>query len=1129
MKKPYGCIVAMSRSTLEMMRGPRSPIWILAILGMFFATGDVIRAQTSSAQLSGFVLDSTGARLAGAKVTIVNTGTKILKETTTNEAAEYTFPSLLPGVYEVSASSAGFAVAKEVGVTLNVGDVRSLDFTLRVGQSSETVTITSSTQLMNTENSEVGQVINERQVLDIPLNGRNFEQLVTLGEGAYSTSGGASSQFRPQLGNSDLGFAGGRYNSVSYLIDGTTNRDVAYGNPILFPSVEALQEFKEQAGTYSAQYGGSAQQVNINFRSGTDQLHGSLYDFLRNESLNARSFLAGPRVPELRWNQFGYAAGGPVYIPKLYDGRGKTFFFANYEGLRQQANSPGYANVPDPAQLSGVFPTTITNPSTGLPTSNIIIDPQTKLPFPNNTIPADRISQFAKTYNKFFLAPNTSGSNGNYFGQVTAPISSDQQNYRVDENFNSRNSMFFRYSRSNYAGTSGSLESTGNSGQVIYTARVNAYQGVWTRTISSSLLNELRIGYIHTLNDRDSPLIDQADFNALGIKGAYTDITQYELPEVIFSGNGLTLGGTNINQPTIDRTWTWDGSDSLILTRGSHTFNIGFDYRNWKRTNGKGANLGQISFNGETTGNALADYLLGLPQNVTLPQPTPLATSASNLSFNFPQFSVGAYGEDQWKVTHRLSITSGLRYDFYSISREATGAWAWLDPTISGGGLCVGTNKLEKLGISNNLEHYCGRKTPNGAPKLQFAPRIGIAFQPVADGKTTVRAGYGVFFDTPEENDDVNIANIYPFFQNGSYTTVPGVSQVDLSTPFPTITTLQPVTSSQLGLVFTAPAKRSTYSSQWSLALEREVTRGTRLSASYLGSHTVHLQTRLNYGQPTYYDPANPSPFTAREPYQNFGLNFYGQSYEPNANYNAGTLKLQHNEKDLELLTSFTWSRSMDIRSGAFGVGNDGSAGAGGWAGPSDTYNLQRDYARSSFDTNKRFVASFVYELPIGRGKRLLGNASRLADVAVGGWQANGIATIQSGLPFSIYASDTNTLIGTYNQRANILHSPLPNGFHRSATEWFDTTAFAQPAPGIFGTSGRNILLDPYFHQWDLSLFKSFSITERLRLQLRGEAFNAFNRTNLGVPNTDVNSPTFGTINNSSPGRIIQVAGKLLW
>lgn len=1108
---------ANHRRTFTRSRGRRSHYgWMLLVLFLFLVSAAGTPAQTSSAQLSGAVVDSTGARLPDVRVVILNSNTRVSRETTTNDAGEYTFASLLPGGYEVSASKNGFTTAREVGITLNVGDVRSVDVTLAVGQASQTVTITADAQLVNTNNSEVAQVIDEKQVLDIPLNGRSFEQLVTLGEGAYSTSGGASSGFRPQLGNSDLGIAGGRYNSVSYLIDGMTNRDVGFGAPILFPSIDALQEFKEQTGTYSAQYGGSAQQVNINFKTGTDHLHGSAYDFLRNEALDARSFLSGPRVPELRRNQFGFSAGGPVYVPKLYNGRGKTFFFANYEGLRQTANSTGYVIVPDPAQLAGVFPTTI-------------LDPQTGKPFPNNTIPSDRISQFAQTYDKFFLAPNTSSPNGNYFGQVANPIDSDQQNYRVDENINSTNSLFFRYSWSNYNGTTGGLNGTGDSGLTIYNAQVRAYQGEWTRTISHSILNEFRFGYIHTINDNDAPSIDQADFNALGIKGGYPDITQFELPNLTFSGNGLTSTGTSINSPTLDRTGIWDGSDSLILSRGAHTFNVGFGYRKWTRVTGKGANLGVINFNGETTGNPLADYLLGLPQNITFPQPTPLAPSASQLAFSFPQFSLGPYVEDQWKVSPRFSVTTGLRYDFYSISRAASGGWAWLDPTVRGGGLCIGTTELEKLGISNDLEHYCGARTPNGAPKFDFAPRIGLAFQPTKSGRTAIRAGYGIFYDTPEENDDVNIANIYPFFQNGSYTTVPGVSQVQLATPFPTITTFAPITTAQLGFVFSAPQKQATYSSQWSLGVEHELSQGTKLSATYLGSHTVHLQTRVQLGQPTYYDPQHPTPFTAREPWPNFGLNFYGQSYAANASYNAGTIKIQHNAKDLELLSSFTWSRSMDIRSGAFGVGNDSSAGGSGWAGPSDTYNLRRDYARSSFDINKRFVASFVYALPVGRGKRLLNSVNRLEDSVLGGWQVNGIGTIQNGLPYSIYAQDIDTLIGTNNQRANILHQPVPSGFHQTAAHWFDTTAFAQPAPGVFGTSGRNILLAPHLTQWDLSLFKNFTILEGVKFQLRGEAFNALNHTNLGVPNTDVNSSSFGSIAGSAPGRIVQVAGKVIW
>ena len=410
---------------------------------------------------------------------------------------------------------------------------------------------------------------------------------------------------------------------------------------------------------------------------------------------------------------------------------------------------------------------------------------------------------------------------------------------------------------------------------------------------------------------------------------------------------------------------------------------------------------------------------------------------------------------------------------------KRTGCWPWLDPTVAGGGLCVGYSKWESLNIDSPLEHRCGNKTtPGSAPDKQFAPRVSFAWQPKGVGQTAVRGGFGIFYDTPEENDDVNIAAVYPFFENGQYITDPGVSQVDLAKPFPTITTLAPVTKSQLGFVFGAPVHQPSYSNQWSLALEREFGKGTIVTMSYLGSHSVHLPSRLLQNQATYYDPSHPTSAAERNPYPNFG-ELWGQTYAPSATYEAGTIKVRHQSKGLELLASFTWSKEMDEISAEFGVGSAGSDGGGGWAGVSDAYDIHRDYARGTIDINKRFVASFNYELPMGRGKQFLTNDNRFVDQVIGGWQVSGIVSIQDGLPYTIFAADTNGLIQTFSERANLVHSPYPSSFKKSTGEWFDTTAFAQPNPGLFGTSGRDILLSPHLNNWDLSLFKNFPIVER--------------------------------------------------
>jgi hypothetical protein len=960
----------------------------------------------------------------------------------------------------------------------------------------------------------VSQVISQEQVVDLPLNGRNFTELLLLGGGAYKTSGGQSSGARP-LNGGDIGIAGARYSSTSYLLDGMTNRDIDAGPPILMPSIDAIQEFKEQTGTYSAQYGSSAIQVNLHFKSGTNQLHGTGYDFIRNDAFDARNFFDGPSIAKLRQNQFGYSLGGPVYIPKLYDGKNKSFFFANYEALRTRQDANGYVLVPNPNQLQGNF-SSLTTP---------ILDPSTGLPFAGNLIPSSRISAFATEYRKYFLTPNTNAAQGNWFGDVSTPTNGDQQTYRFDQIFGPKDTVFFRYTTNLLHATTGGPNATGDSGQTTRRADVQNYQGSYTRTVKQNIVNQFQIGYIYADNASGAPLISAASLAALGIKGGFPSIPSPELPLVSFVGDGLTSGGTDLNYPTLDHTSIWDTSDSLNIVKGAHTLNFGFSYRNWVRTNGKGANLGDYGFNGYATGNPVADFLLGLPASVEIPQPTPLAQAASQVAFKYPQFSVGPYVEDSWKVNRQLTVTAGLRYDFYSLPREQNNRWWWLDPTVPGGGICFADKQVVAAGAGGDIGHYCGSTTPGSAQKSVFAPRVGMAFQPVAGGKTVIRSGWGIFYDTPEQGDDVNVSNIYPFFQNGGYQTGPGLTPISLSQPFPSVTSFSPVQPSQLGFVFSAPLYvKNPYYEQWSFTVERQLASSTKLEVGYLGSEAHHLPTRIYLNQPYPYDPANPTSFVARQPYPNFG-DLFGQEYRGNSNYNALNVRLEHRSGDLTLLAVYTWSRSMDDRSAQFGLTGD----ANGWSAPLDSRDMRLDYARSTFDVPQRFVGSFMYQIPVGKGKRIFNNMPRPVDLLAGNWQVNGIVTVQTGFPFTIEAADLDSEIGTFAQRANVSGNPLPSGLNQNIDHWFNTSVFSQPAIGRFGNTGRNILNGPGLTNVDLSLFKSIPVTERLKLQLRFESFNLFNHAQFQIPDNDVNSPTFGVIGSANPGRIIQLAGKIIW
>ena len=1079
------------------------------LLTLWVVFGTRVVAQTSTAQISGTITDSSGAVVPQAKVTISNEETGVKRKLQTNDGGNYTVPMLPPGRYTVGAENQGLARVQRTGLVLNVGDVSRIDLTLPVGETQQTVTVAGAAETLNTENSEISQVISENQVVDLPLNGRQWQQLIFLGAGSYSEV--ASPQTRVNsVGN--LGINGARTDANQYLIDGMTNRDVAFGAPIINPSIDALAEFKEETSTYSAQYGGASNQINLHYKSGTNELHGSAFEFLRNEALDDRGYFDGAVKAKLRQNQFGYSLGGPIIIPKLYNGKNKTFFFANYEGQRNSSSAYAYLWLIPTDMRKGQF-------------STPIVDPQTLAPFPNQTIPASRISQFASAFFPFMLQPNLTNSTlGNYFGSGTSGYNADQQNYKFDENIGTKDSMFFRYTTSPFFLNNGGFSPLGTLANVNQEANSNGWQVSETHTFSPTIVNLATFGYAAGYYNLAATNITRAQFDSFGVKGSFADATP-EFPGVTLTNTFYSGFGVNPNFPQIDEQQNYDFSDGISISRGAHTFKLGISYRTWVYRNGKGANDGLWTFDNTVTNDTIANFLLGLVRNVSeWPQPTPLVSSASQIAFSFRQHSIMPYFEDEWKVTKRLTVNVGLRYDFTTMPREAQGRYVWQDLTVPGGGLCNADKHAMGLGYGNNLLHYCGRDTPGPAPKMVFAPRLGIAYQ--LNPKTVVRTGYGIFFEPNSIDDTVNAAGVYPFSQISQYTGV-GNNLLSTAATYPALTKVAPPTPAQLGFVIAFPAWQAAYTQQWSLTIDREIGRGTKLELAYTGSKGTHLNSRIFLNEPTYYDPANPTSFKSREPYQNFD-SFWGFSDGLNSSYNAGTVKIERHVSDMVLLASYTWEKSMDDRSGRYGDVAD----TVDWGAPMDSRDIRRDWAQSGFDYGHRFVASFVYDLPVGKSKRFLSNLPTIPNHILGGWQINGIATLQRGQPLSVTADDLQSMnYSGGGQRANVTGSPLPAGFKQGITEWFSTAAFSQPAVGTFGNSGRDIIRRPGVSNLDASLFKNIPIWERVKLQLRVEGFNALNHTQFGLPNTYVNGgPSFGQIGGLGvSARILQVAGKVIW
>jgi hypothetical protein len=583
--------------------------------------------------------------------------------------------------------------------------------------------------------------------------------------------------------------------------------------------------------------------------------------------------------------------------------------------------------------------------------------------------------------------------------------------------------------------------------------------------------------------------------------------------------------GSYSTNPYLEVNNAWNVADSLSVTKGSHTLSLGASFLRWYRENGNGANWGDYVFNGYVTGNPIADFLLGNPSSISVFFPTPLAQTVEAAVYKLPIITFSPYVDDSWKVSRRLTVNLGLRYDFYQQAYETEGRFFWFDYSIPGGAACTASKKAIAAGAGSDLLRYCG-SSPGPTPKKPFAPRVALAFRTTKSERTVIRVGYGIFYDGYEEQDGENEANHYPFIDYQVLTGTPGVNVLSTANPIPSVTTIGPADASLVGGCCYAPTpKRNPYEQQWSLSVEHQMAGNTSIEVSYQGSNARHLPSRVNINEPTQYDPANPLTATARRPYQNIPSDVFDQETVFNSNYNSANVKVERRARSLVLTAAYTFAHSLDDRSGAFGIGAD----IGGWASPMDNHNFRRDYGSSTFDITHRAVFSFVGTIPVGHGQRFLANLNRPANSLIGGWQINGIVTLQTGFPFSVAGNDLLGLTGSHADRADLVGNPNPSGFHKSIQAWFNTAAFAQAAPGFMGNSGRNILRAPGSEDCDFSLFKNITINEKVRLQVRGEFFNIFNHPNFGYPNPSVGSGPFGSIASASPGRIIQVAAKVLF
>lgn len=1079
----------------------------------------------------GRVVDSTGAVVAAVTVTVTNVGTNVAIHTKTTSTGDYAAPYLRPGVYRVIVEAPGFKKAEVNGITLQVDQTVRADVALKPGAVSQTVSVNAGALALDTDSATIGQVITERQIVDLPMVDRSFLNLLVLGPGANETT--PNGVYNAQLRDNNIDVGGARSSSIGFLIDGMTNTEPHFTQIAVKLSLDAIQEFKEQGSTYSAEYGESAAQVNLTTKSGTNSLHGTLFEFLRNDAFDAHSYfdVPGSKLPPLRQNDYGYSLGGPVYIPKIYDGRNRTFFFANFERLKSSTGFQAYGTTYTPDELQGLITSAVP-----------VLDPSTGLPFAQDSsgryvIPKSDWSRMAtvalRVPGSYMSIPNlTTPVNGNnYVHLITDPAFDNQQTYRIDQTLHANDDLSARFTLTNSPQTSNAAYA--------YGASINEYTNqTWnvieTHTFSPNLVNQARVGWLHYFYGLVGPPAPAADISALGMTNTF------DQSGAVFPTFGITNVGGGGGAFQVPNTWherIWNGADSVSWIHGRHSYTLGFlAYRSYEVFSDVAIILGSYSFDGSGTaptgvapspGNAWADFLLG---DLSAGGDQANVPSTYGLAHKLPvglyvdQSKYAGYVNDNWKPTDRLTLTMGLRYDFQSTPYEENHRQLWRDVTAAGGGLCSADKSLIASGVGGPYYKYCQRSTP----KKPFAPRVGFAYRPFSDETTVVRGGYGIYFDqnqTYEFSSGITYPYVLNYNPRGQFTNNLFLPQSPTTTP------------AELGSLYNLepPYITNPYVEQWSLSVERELDRNSKLTMAYVGAEGTHLEGRLTSSQPTSYDPANPA---AGYPFYNFGT--YGQNgtpfapgyvlegaYDGSSNYNALQASVEHRDKNLLLLAAYTWASSMDDNSSASGVV---AYENNGWAGPMDAHNIHLDYSKSSYDVNQRLVVSAVYELPVGRGRQFGSGVNKAAQSVIGGWQVNGIYSAQSGIPYAVACPDIGSALQSFGQRCNQIASAYPRGFHRSLTQWFDTASYTQPAIGVFGNEHRNSLRAPGINNLDFSLFKNFSFADRLTAQIRAEAFNAANHPQFGEPSANMGASNFGGVSSTvEPGRIIQLAAKVIF
>ncbi|MGH9400860.1 MAG: carboxypeptidase regulatory-like domain-containing protein [Terriglobia bacterium] len=1044
-----------------------------------------IRAQAS---LTGYVSDPTGAMIPEAKVRITNVGTGVSSVSATNSGGNYYFPALNAGVYKVEANAPGFKTMIQTGFQISVGEQASLDFHLPIGATTQTLTVQAQISHLQTQTGQQSGVVSGPQIQLLSVNGRNFMTMAKLVPGAAATPGNES------IGHiaNDINFNGGRTEDNAYFIDGAFDSDPGSKTSIqTSPALAAISQFSVVTSNYSAEYGvaGSAV-VDVDIKSGTNQFHGSAYDEIRNDAFDARNFFS-KTTPPLKLNDFGFTVGGPIKKNKL-------FFFYSQEWRRQRAGTVVSAHTPSALELAGNFS------QSPLPKSGALTDPTGKGCVTGTQLnPACFDPQVLKLLGGGAFPQATTTTNGfqNFIGAPSLPTNYNQELVRADYNMTQKLQLMVHFIREGYDTIPATSQWGSQAFPTISTNFAVPSQNFlvrMTQMISPNLVNETSFSYAFD-NDIGTPTGKYAAPAGFNITPLFASALNPDnrIPSLSFNQGygGIDVAAWPLS--LIAPVYSW--ADTFTQIHGAHTLKYGgvFQY-DIKNQPAQVHTQGQFAYNGEFTGNALADFLLGYPASFS--QTNVMLTG----HYRYQQYE--AFVEDDVKATKHLTLNLGLRYyyiphvydKFNQLTNFVPANWsaAQAPQLNSSGNIVAGTGNL-----LNGIVQ-AGKGINRGLVKNYwdtFGPRLGFAWDPFGHGKTVIRGGYGVTYFRVQGNDTYNIVGNPPFAVNASVNTPPFDN--------PAGGTAAPITPSSLLALdqnYKVPQIQ-----QYSMGVQRLLPADSTLSVSYVGSRATHLQNELNINQPLPYQNFQFNPALNGSVPRNLYVPYAGwgsiSSIQTGADSDYNSLQVDFEKqmaRNLRFQVAYTYSKSMDDASGYN-------------TQPQNPYDFNAEWSPSDYDRPQLLVMNYIYDLPFFKGQK------GFKGEALGGWQMAGTTTYESGTPRNI------GLTGSHDGLAGRPNLVSPITQTGTVSQWFSTSSFAYPAFGFYGNLGRNVVRGPGLGEWDMSFYKTFALGERANFQMRFEFFNIFNHTNFNAVSSSLGSGSFGQVTSAYDPRIFQIGAWL--